>query len=178
MRQVRGFTVIEVMITLIVLGLVLGYALPSFTELMRNNRSTAFGDEFAGALNFVRSEAVKRGGSVSICASNADRDGCGADWSNGWLAYVDSEEETSADTVVAEILRDWESPGDNLVLSVERNDNPITFVRFADRGTLARVGNSTNPLVIEAKHDQCTGKAVRTLNVGSSGAIHSRRTDC
>ena len=49
--------------------MLLGLAVPSFLDTMRNNRLVAQNNEFIGALNFARSEALKRSDFVSVCAS-------------------------------------------------------------------------------------------------------------
>ncbi len=57
------------MFTITVLGILLGLAVPSFMETMRNNRLIAQNNEFIAALNLARSEALKSSGPVSVCAS-------------------------------------------------------------------------------------------------------------
>ena len=56
----RGFTLLELMVTVTVLGVLLGLAVPSFTAAMRNNRIVSQNNEFIGALNYARSEAIRR----------------------------------------------------------------------------------------------------------------------
>ena len=71
----RGFTIIELMMTVTVLALLLGIAVPSFMETVRNNRIISQNNELISSLNLARSEALKRSGSVSVCAS-ADQATC------------------------------------------------------------------------------------------------------
>jgi len=171
----RGFTLIELLVTLIVLAIIIGIAIPNFNDQIRNNRSTTLGEEFHSALNFARSEAAKRGGMVSICASNDAGTGCGNDWTNGWLAFVDTAEENSNSVGVGEALRYWEPLGNDMTLTVTRGGT-ANFVRFNPRGGLSR--NSTDPVRVVARHDQCTGDSVRELRVGPSGSVSSRRAEC
>lgn len=176
MREEQGFTLIELMVTIAVLAIILGIAVPSFTTQIRNSRSVTLGEEFNSALNYARSEAVKRGGLVSICASNAAGTGCGDDWTNGWLAFVDAADETSNSVVVNELLRHWETLGNDLSVTVNRGGSAVNFVRFNPQGGLSR--NSSDPVWVVAQHDQCTGSSVRELRVGPSGSVSSRRADC
>lgn len=179
--HIRGFTLIELMVTVAVLAIIIGVAIPSFTDMVRNNRSLAFGDEFITTMNYARSEAVKRADIVSICASNVARDDCGSDWSNGWLVFHDQDaggELGTTPTISADsdILRVREPLGDGLSLEVSRGGTAVTYVRFNSLGALARTSNNT--VTVVAKHESCTGDATRTVRVSLSGSVHSQRTGC
>lgn len=177
-RPQRGFTLIELMITIAVFAIIVGIAIPSFNNQIRNNRSLTFGEEFATALNFARSEAVKRGQPVSLCPSNAAQTDCGDDWTQGWLAVLDSNGAASSSVNVAEILRVWDAPDNGLTLTVERDGNDFDFVRFVAAGGLASVGGGDDPIDARAQHDDCTGNAARAIRINASGAVSMRRVDC
>jgi type IV fimbrial biogenesis protein FimT len=84
-RGQRGVTLIELMVTLTVLGIVLTLGVPSFASLIAANRITTQTNEFIGALNLTRSEAVRRGYAVSI-RSNATS---GNNFAAGWQVFTD-----------------------------------------------------------------------------------------
>ena len=88
----RGFTIIELMITVAIAAIVLAVAIPSFQAQIRNNQSIALGEDFASAINFARSEAVKRATRVSLCASD-NGISCGGAWTDGFIAFVDVTEQ-------------------------------------------------------------------------------------
>jgi len=180
MRQIvknRGFTLIELLVTLTVAAIILTFALPSFTSQVRNNRSLAFGEEFVTALNFARSEAVKRGALVSICASNDAGTGCASDWTNGWLAFLDgAASETANAATVNTILRYWEPPGDDFELDVQQGGSAVDFIRFTVVGALARVNNDS--VTGTAKHQSCSGDSARGINVSLSGSVRFQRMSC
>lgn len=73
-----GLTLIELVMTVVLVSLVLALAVPSFRTMILNNRMASQTNELISALNQARSEAVKRSESVTIC--RRDR----ADWLNGW----------------------------------------------------------------------------------------------
>jgi type IV fimbrial biogenesis protein FimT len=56
-----GFTLLELMITIAIAGILVGVAIPSFTSIITSNRLTAYANELVTALNLARNEAVKRG---------------------------------------------------------------------------------------------------------------------
>lgn len=94
MRLQRGFTMIELMITIMVLGIVLGLGVPGFRDLVLNNRQASAVNELVTALQLARSEAITRNtaapSAVSICASD-DGASCAGTWADGWIVYTDAD---------------------------------------------------------------------------------------
>jgi type IV fimbrial biogenesis protein FimT len=77
----RGFTLVELMVTLTVASVLLVIAVPSFRNLIVSNALTTAANELVGALNLARMEAVKRNASVQFCsdvAANNTSDALGA----------------------------------------------------------------------------------------------------
>ena len=70
MKPLRGFTLIELMITLAVAAILLTVAVPSFQTLIKRNALTARTNNFIADLHFARGEAAKRGSDVSVCPSS------------------------------------------------------------------------------------------------------------
>ncbi len=56
----KGFTLLELIVTLAVVAIVLTMGIPSFQALIRDNRLIALTNEFIGAMHLTRSEAIKR----------------------------------------------------------------------------------------------------------------------
>ena len=173
----KGFTIIELMVTLAVLAIVLGIAIPSFNSQIQRNGSLGLGEEFVSALNFARTEAIKRRAPVSICASNAAVDDCdGTDWSNGWIVFVDNEPETSVNIGVDDVLRQWNDLDPRAAMTVTRDENAISFIRFNARGALARIEDFS--VVAQAKFTGCSGEAARQITIGLSGMVSSKTIAC
>ena len=59
-RQAKGFTLIELMVTLAVLAILATVGIPSFQRLAAENRVSAQANATQAALQFARSEALKR----------------------------------------------------------------------------------------------------------------------
>lgn len=97
MKKIAGFTLIELMITLLVLAVVAGMAVPSMQTMMKNNKQTSRINQLAGLLNFARSEAVNQRQIVSACASS---DGASCDtneWELGGLIFRGNAATTAPD---------------------------------------------------------------------------------
>jgi len=73
----QGFTLIELMISVLLLAVLLGIGIPSFRSLVADQRLRAVSTDLRLALNMTRSEAVKRNRSV-VLAPGADG------WDGGW----------------------------------------------------------------------------------------------
>jgi type IV fimbrial biogenesis protein FimT len=67
----RGFTIIELMITLVVAAILLAIAIPSFTYLTVSNRLTTTANELVNRLSLARSDAIKRNTLISVAADGA-----------------------------------------------------------------------------------------------------------
>lgn len=180
----KGFTLIELMVTLTVTAIVLGIAIPSFNTQILNNRSIVLGEDFATALNFARSEAVKRGGRVSICASK-DGATCEGEWKEGFIVFVDyatADNEVAPDLVNpdggTDILRAWKKQDEQALITFKNGDDgDLTFMRFTGLGTLARVSD-IDEVVIESELKNCKSNSARKITVRLSGMVGVERKAC
>ncbi len=92
---------VELMITVSVIGVLAAIAYPSMTALINNSRAQAQASELAAGLQQARSEAVRRNATVTLCPST-DGATCsaGSTWS-GWLVHgLDRNQATPADEVI------------------------------------------------------------------------------
>lgn len=86
MRKAAGFTLIELIVTLTVAGILVSIAIPDFKTTIDNNRQISELNTLLSGMVYARSEAVKRNVDVVIC-STSDQKTCSGTWSNGWLVY-------------------------------------------------------------------------------------------
>src|SRR5207248_7514387 len=78
-KHLSGFTIIELLTTIVVLGILLTLAIPSFNDLIVSTRVKGAASDIYGALTFARSEALKRNINVTVGPLTA-----GGQWVNGW----------------------------------------------------------------------------------------------
>ena len=95
MKHSVGFTLVELLVTLVVMAVALGLAAPSFKTLVNDTRQESSFQRLNGALLFARSEAIKSTSPVTLCARATDAS-CGQDWSNGVLVFNDSAADGAA----------------------------------------------------------------------------------
>jgi prepilin-type N-terminal cleavage/methylation domain len=83
-----GFTIIELMATLVIAGILFTLAIPSFQGFVANQRVKTDTNQLLMSLLLARSEAIKRNGTVSITPNDVD------DWAAGWSVVVDADDST------------------------------------------------------------------------------------
>jgi type IV fimbrial biogenesis protein FimT len=71
MRSVRGFTLIELMVGMLVAAVLLTIAVPSFHSLTLSNRLTTTANDIVGAINTARMEAIKLNAPTQLCSDSA-----------------------------------------------------------------------------------------------------------
>lgn len=78
-RDQRGVTLIELLTVLVVAGIMLTIAFPSFSDALVTQRMRAAGTDLMSSLLLARSEAIKRNGQVGIQPKS------GTNWTTGWV---------------------------------------------------------------------------------------------
>lgn len=117
-----GFTVIELMIVVTIAGILLAVSAPAFQDVINRAVVNSQARTLLAAINYTRSEAIRRNADVALCAS-ADGNDCDAgSWSEGWLVFADNNGDADGDTgsvdLVDQILRVYEGPGSGSTVSL------------------------------------------------------------
>lgn len=82
--QDQGFTLVELLITLVLLAILANIAVPAFDGLITRNRQQALLEQVETILNNARADAVLKRRTVEICGSPNGQT-CSANWASGWL---------------------------------------------------------------------------------------------
>lgn len=90
--SLHGFTLIELMVSLLVAGILLGLAVPAFNNFVKNDRDTAQINSLVGSFSYARSEAVKRASpnGITVCPSldGLNCDPAAVSWLEGWIVTL------------------------------------------------------------------------------------------
>jgi type IV fimbrial biogenesis protein FimT len=130
-RKKNGFTLMELMMTLAVVGVILAIAIPNFRDFLLNSRMTGAANDLLGGIQLARSEAIKRQVPVAICASanpTANPPACAAQFT-GWAVWVDTDDDAAIDNGEA-VIASHEPPNAQLTLI----SNGSGFVSYGPDG--------------------------------------------
>ncbi len=90
-RHSYGFTLMELMLALIIATLLATIAIPSFNSLIKKNRISIYTNNLVSSLALARSEAVKRGTQISLCASDNGVNCTHTSFQQGWIVFTDQD---------------------------------------------------------------------------------------
>ena len=95
----RGFTLVELMVTISILVILTAIALPSFRSLIQSNRAKTETADFLSYLQTARVEAIREGQTVTLCGST-NGTSCNATtdyWETGWILFSDPNANQTVD---------------------------------------------------------------------------------
>ena len=164
---VRGFTAIELMVVISLVAILAALAAPSFTPIIQNWRVRQAVGGLQSSLYFARSEAIKRGGNITIRKEPTGAGGCtlasgGANWDCGWFVFVDTNDNGALNTG-EEVLQRFASPA-NIEVTRSVTQSNIRFDRWGRPN--APFGFSVVPL-----NKSTSDPAARGLCMSSGGRI-------
>jgi type IV fimbrial biogenesis protein FimT len=93
-RRIAGITLLEVLTVITIAAILMALAVPSYQYITNANRISGEVNDLLGDMQYARSEAIKEGQTVSVCASansttaNPTCSGAVA-WQNGWIVFSD-----------------------------------------------------------------------------------------
>ena len=171
MEKQKGFTLVELLITIVVISILLAAAVPSFMQAIKNNRITGQATSFVISTQMARNEAIKRGASTTMCAANADMDACSGsnDWSTGWIVFSD----LNRDGVINTNATDGTATSVSGTTCLDTEDCLLGAVGGPEKSTLT-AGNSNirflptgrtanGPLTFTLKADDCEHSQKRNI---------------
>jgi len=138
LRSQQGFTLYELLLTLLLVVLLAGVAVPSFSASLARGRQAAEIDALFHAVHRARKESVLRRKVVSICPS-VDGQQCQSsrDWSSGWLLFENSDRDSPPRVDAGEPILQRHAAASNVHITANRKGFTLraTFLR-ATNGTL------------------------------------------
>ncbi|MDI9240790.1 GspH/FimT family pseudopilin [Lysobacter sp. LF1] len=135
----RGFSLVELLVVLVVLGIVMAIAVPSFTSMINRNKLSASANELVAGMQIAKSEAVRRNGRVVVCPSTDNASCSGSNWAN-LIIFADNDADGSVDSG-EELIRAIQVTTGELTVTSSTNVATNNRIAFSADG-FARVGNA------------------------------------
>ena len=133
-RHQNGFTLYELLITMLIVGVVLSLGIPNLSEFTANSRLSSTANDLHASFLLARSEAARSKTNITICASaNALTAGanCGGTWEQGYIIFVDDDGDLLRAGATETVLRAHGEIAENVRLSIA---NDATYFSYASTG--------------------------------------------
>ena len=178
----QGFTLIELMIVLTVLGAMMAFAVPNFKEYRRNSALTNAVNTFVSSIYRTRTEAMKGGVPAILAPCNDDCTSTGTDWSKGWAIFADRDGNDAYDAPTATEEKDGDlifvQRGDEIPDYIAISVGSSGVVKFSGTGFPAGIGTVGNLTVNVNRTDrQDDNRFVRRVKISKSGRVRTCRPD-
>lgn len=145
-RTQNGFTLYELMITVLIVGVVLTLGIPNLTQFTRNSRITGAANDLHAAFLMARSEAARAKTNITICASANSMDAaadCGGTWDQGFIVFIDDNFDRARAGVTETVLRRRPEAPEGVSLAIA---NDATYFMYAATGLGRRDAGNNVPL--------------------------------
>ena len=191
--HLQGFSLLELMVTLLVMGIVLGFGVPNFMEFQRSSLMTSEANDFIAAIHLARGEAVKRQLPVTMCASanaTAPAPVCGVGPATGYIVFVDDANPlvaaaTDGNAVVDAgelVLMQHAAPAGTITISTAPNNSiylayfPNGFVNPTATGQATQSLNTALFCDDRGNRDAGGTSTARVVNVAPTGRAQIMRS--
>jgi type IV fimbrial biogenesis protein FimT len=177
MNRHRGFSLLELIVTVAVAAIVLTVGVAGFREMVRENRLRTYTNEFLTALSLARSEAIKRGVRVSLCKS-ADGANCTTvhGYEQGWIVFVDPGNPPGATTPIVD-------PGEAVIqvhgalagdMRLTGNTPVRSYVSYTSEGFSRLLGGGFQSGTLTL----CAAPKARSIIINSMGRARVAEATC
>ena len=176
MERQQGFTLVELLITIVVVSILLATAVPSFMQAIKNNRVAGQANSFVVSTQMARNEAVKRGASTTVCAANTAMNACSGsnDWSTGWIVFSDLNRNGVVNAGTGACLET-----EDCLLGAVNGPEKSTLTAGNSDIRFLPTGRTTNgPLTLTLKADDCEHQQERSIIITLQGHTSVTQRAC
>ncbi|HKJ20356.1 MAG TPA: GspH/FimT family pseudopilin [Woeseiaceae bacterium] len=133
-RTQHGFTLYELLITVMIVGIVLAFSIPNMQAFTQNSRMTSTANDLHSAFHLARSESSRAKTNITICASAKPMEGaanCGGTWDQGYIVFVDQDGNLDRQGQEETVLRAQPAIAEGVSFAVA---NDATYFSYSSTG--------------------------------------------
>jgi type IV fimbrial biogenesis protein FimT len=151
----NGFTLYELMITLLIVGVVLTLGMPNLTTFTQNSRITTTANDLHAAFQVARSEAARSKSNITICASDNSMTAaadCQGNWEDGFIVFMDLNGDIARAGTGENVLRAHPAVADGVSLATANNANYFSYASTGlGRGNVGGVAAVSQIIVCDKR---------------------------
>ena len=154
MKKSDGFTLIELLVAIAIAAILITLDAPSFRQLIQSNSMSSNVNTFLADMRYARSEAIRRGGSVIMCRSNAPEAASpvcnnlsgpgGNGWVSGWIVFYDQDGDGTRTAASTDPVLRVQAPITSIDSIVELKASPPAKFQFTATGRLLNLSSATS----------------------------------
>jgi len=171
MKREKGFTLLELMVTLAIASILLSVGVPGFRSVIMDSRLVRDSNQFVGSINLACSSAVCFQRSATVCTSanfNAVLPSCSgsSDWPQGWIVWADKDRDGAIDA--------------NEILSVQEPIDSMTTFSATNAALFSydARGFGSSPADELMMCDNRSGETGRRIRVNAAGRANVKQQGC
>ena len=133
-RSQSGFTLYELLITVLIVGVIITIGIPNMAQFTRNSRMTSTANDLHAAFHLARSESSRAKTNITICPSANSMDAganCGGTWDQGYIVFVDTNGDLNRAGADETVLRAHPEVAEGVSLAVA---DDATYFSYSSTG--------------------------------------------
>lgn len=168
MNKQTGFTLTELIVVIAIVAILMGIGVPSYKYVTTTNRVSSEVNALLGDMQYARSEAIREGQTVTVCAANANGTDCAGPgnttWQGGWIVFSDANGDQFVQAATEPVLR-----VKNTFASQDKFTSTVNAVTFNREGFAVALPNAG---VLVTLHDSSnTANFTRCLQITLVGTV-------
>lgn len=179
-KQQHGFTLLELMVTIAIVGIVAAIALWDSSDMLEENRAENFLLDLKRNISFARAQAASTDEIVIICpvlntvidsASNLE---CKSEWgsTNTVILFIDKNNDGSYDSKNDSLLRIMSKTPSNDKIKYSGNDSTLRF------NTSGRITTKPGDFIYCPSSDNVNNKALTVSQSGTTFYVGNTTNTC
>lgn len=167
-----GFTLIELMVTLLVAGIFIVVAVPSFQDATLTSKLGSLANSVVATVNVAKGEAIKRNAVIKMCASSTGTSCATSEgWQQGWIVFRDTDNDGTLDSDETLIHRQAALSSGIRLTAVDSDSNALYTILLQPTGV-----GATSAVFTLCRSQPKPGKQERVISVSTTARTNVSKT--